>query len=209
MRINTINIQIVKNLGNYETLRIGAEWTPDSNQTINEAMAAGMAELNATADMLIGKKNAAPAAPAATAAQAAQAAPSAPSAPSAPAAPAAEAEPDALDKLNMEKDGDKRELITLSQPTKFNKTLSRMAAGIAVKKVCEHFRFDKDTLAIVRAMLDGKRVTLSFTDDAFAALVAAVEKQKDIAKICEYIQFADEQTASTWQLALNMCNPKK
>ena len=98
MRINTINIQIVRNLGNYETLRIGAEWTPDGNQTLTDAMQQGMAELNACADALIKAKaqpaTAVPAAPATAAtaapAPAATAAPAAP-APAATAAPAAPA----------------------------------------------------------------------------------------------------------------------
>lgn len=67
MRINTINLQIVRNLGNYEALRIGAEWTPDGNQTLTDAMQQGMAELNACADVLIKAKVQAPAAPAAPA----------------------------------------------------------------------------------------------------------------------------------------------
>ena len=96
MRINTINIQIVRNLGNYETLRIGAEWTPDGNQTLTDAMQQGMAELNECVDALIkAKAQPAPAATAATA-PAAPAAPAAPvsTAPAATAAPAETQKPD-------------------------------------------------------------------------------------------------------------------
>lgn len=218
MRLQTINLQLVKNLGNYESLRIGAEWTPDSNQTIDEAMAAGMAELNAAADILLGKKNPTPA-PAPEKPAAAAAAASAPAndaqkeaeeeqakEEAAAAAASAAQEPDALDKLNAEREDDKRELVTLQQPSKFNKTLGRIAAGIALEKVFEHFRFDADTLAIIRAMQEGKRVTLAFGDKAFEALVKAVEQKKDIAKICEYLQFADQQTSNAWDLAIKMCN---
>lgn len=210
MRLQTINLQIVKNLGNYETLRIGAEWTPDSNQSMDEAMAAGMAELNAAADALLGKKKPAPT-PAAQAAPAQAAAPANDAQAEAEAEQvkeeaAAEPEPDALDKLNAEREDDKRELVTLQQPSKFNKTLGRIAAGISLEKVFEHFRFDADTLAIIRAMQEGKRVTLAFGDKAFEALVKAVEQKKDIAKICEYLQFANQQTSEAWDLAIKMCN---
>lgn len=214
MRLNIINLQIVKNLGNFETLRIGAEWTPDSNQTIDEAMAAGMAELNAAADILLGKKKPAqapapekPAEAAAPANDAQKEAEEEQAKEEAEAEAAAAApEPDALDKLNAEREDDKRELVTLQQPSKFNKTLGRIAAGIALEKVFEHFRFDADTLAIIRAMQEGKRVTLAFGDKAFEALVKAVEQKKEIAKICEYLQFADKQTSEAWDLALKMCN---
>ena len=216
MRLNIINLQIVKNLGNYETLRIGAEWTPDSNQTLDEAMAAGMAELNAAADVLLGKKKPAQtpapekpaeaAAPANDAQKEAEAEQAKAAAVAAAAAAAAATEPDALDKLNAEREDDKRELVTLQQPSKFNKTLGRIASGIALEKVFEHFRFDADTLSIIRAMQEGKRVTLAFGDKAFEALVKAIEQKKDIAKICEYLQFADQQTSNAWDLALKMCN---
>lgn len=204
MRLNTINLQIVKNLGNYETLRIGAEWTPDSNQTLVEAMAKGMEELNATADMLTGKKSAP--------AQAAHAEkkPEPKPEPQPSAAPEKkEDEPDALDMLNAGTEGDGRELVTLAQPSKFNKTLGRIMAGVSIEKVCEHFKFDPDTLAIIRAYLEKNRVTLAFGDPAFELLIKAVEAQKDIANICNYIQFADQNTANAWQLALNLCNAKK
>ena len=212
MRLNIINLQIVKNIGNFESLRIGAEWTPDSNQSIDDAMAEGMAELKAAADILLGKKNPAqapsPEKPAETAAPAndAQKEVEEKQAKASAAAAAAAPEPDALDKLNAEREDDKRELVTLQQPSKFNKTLGRIAAGISLEKVFEHFRFDADTLAIIRAMQEGKRVTLAFGDKAFEALVKAVEQKKEIAKICEYLQFADNQTSEAWDLAIKMCN---
>lgn len=207
MRINTINLQIVRNLGNYETLRIGAEWTPDSNQTLADAMAAGMAELNATADMLTGKKSA-PAAAAPAAPQAAKPEPKAEAAAQAAEQPASKAEPkpDALDGMNAEKEGDTRELLTLAKAAKFNNLLGRIAAGVEVAKTFDHFRYDQDTLAILRAAVNGTRVTLAFGDDAFTALVKAVEEQKDITNVCGFVQFADQNTANAWDLAVKMCN---
>lgn len=206
MRINTINLQIVRNLGNYETLRIGAEWTPDSNQTLADAMAAGMAELNATADMLTGKKTA----PAAAAAPAAKPEPKAEAAAQASEQPAAKAEPrpDWLDGMNAEKEGDTREMLTLAKAGKFNNVLGRIAAGVEVAKTFDHFRYDQDTLAILRAAVNGTRVTLAFGDNAFAALVKAVEEHKEITNICNAIQFANQGTANAWDMAIKMCNDK-
>lgn len=229
MRINTINLQIVRNLGNYESLRIGAEWTPDSNQTLADAMAAGMAELNATADMLTGK-TAAPAAkpandPNAQAIAQAVAEGDAEKAaklldkaltekPAAEqAAPAAEQQaaeedpqPDELDDMNAEKEGDTREMLTLAKAAKFNNVLGRIAAGVEVAKTFDHFRYDQDTLAILRAAVNGTRVTLAFGDNAFTSLVKAVEEQKDITNVCGFVQFADQNTANAWDLAVKMCN---
>lgn len=213
MRINTINLQIVRNLGNYEALRIGAEWTPDSNQTLADAMAAGMAELNATADMLTGKKSApavaaAPAAPAAAAKPEPKAEAAAQAAAPAAEQTAAKAEPqpDALDGMNAEKEGDTREMLTLAKAAKFNNVLGRIAAGVEVAKTFDHFRYDQDTLAILRAAVNGTRVTLAFGDNAFTALVKAVEEQKDITNVCGFVQFADQNTANAWDLAVKMCN---
>lgn len=218
MRINTINLQIVRNLGNYETLRIGAEWTPDSNQTLADAMAAGMAELNATADMLTGKKTAPAAKPAndtiaqaiaeGDAEKAAKELDKALTEKPAAEQPAekAELQPDALDGMNAEKEGDTREMLTLAKAAKFNNVLGRIAAGVEVAKTFDHFRYDQDTLAILRAAVNGTRVTLAFGDPAFTALVKAVEEQKDITNVCGFVQFADQNTANAWDLAVKMCN---
>lgn len=218
MRINTINLQIVRNFGNYETLRIGAEWTPDSNQTLADAMAAGMAELNATADMLTGKKTAPAAKPAndpiaqaiaeGDAGKAAKELDKALTEKPAAEQPAekAELQPDALDGMNAEKEGDTREMLTLAKAAKFNNVLGRIAAGVEVAKTFDHFRYDQDTLAILRAAVNGTRVTLAFGDNAFTALVKAVEEQKDITNVCGFVQFADQNTSNAWDLVVKMCN---
>lgn len=211
MRVNTINLQIVRNLGNFESIRIGAEWTPDSNQTLADAMAAGMAELNATADMLTGKKNA-PAAAAAPAAPAAAAKPEpkaeAAAQAAAPAAeqPAAKAEsqPDAFESMNAERENDTREMLTLANAKKFNSVIGRIMAGVDIVKVCDYFRFDADALAIIRAAKTNTRVTLAFGDPAFSALIKAIEEQKDITNICNCIQLADQNASNAWELACKM-----
>lgn len=38
MKTNTINLQIVINCGNYESLRLGGEWTKDAEQTDADAL---------------------------------------------------------------------------------------------------------------------------------------------------------------------------
>ena len=46
MKPKTINIQIVKNLGNYETIRIGGEWELNG-ESVEHATQQALAELNA------------------------------------------------------------------------------------------------------------------------------------------------------------------
>lgn len=210
MRINTINLQIVRNLGNYETLRIGAEWTPDSNQTLAEAMAAGMAELNETADILTGKKAAQAAVqsnnPVAQAVAEGNSEKVAKELDKALTEQQAPGFVDALDEMNDEKEGDAREVVTLAKAAKFNNVLGRLAAGVDVETIFKYYRFDEDTLAIFRAAIDGQRVTLTFGDKAFEQLIKAIEGQKNISNICGFIQFADQNTANAWELAIKMCN---
>lgn len=46
MKAKTINVQIVKNCGNYESIRIGGEWELNG-ESIEQATQAALAELNA------------------------------------------------------------------------------------------------------------------------------------------------------------------
>ena len=174
MRINTINIQIVRNLGNYETLRIGAEWTPDGNQTLTDAMQQGMAELNACADALIKAKaqpaTAVPAAPATAAtaapAPAATAAPAAP-APAAPAAPAETQKPDdeqfddefckewqltpeivAQLKNPTAPDGTQKMVVDIYSKN-LQKTCKRLEAGVELTKALEWIAPDEKAFAVM------------------------------------------------------------
>ena len=163
MRINTINIQIVRNLGNYETLRIGAEWTPDGNQTLTDAMQQGMAELNECADALI-KAKAQPA-PAATAATA----PAAPvsTAPAATAAPAETQKPDdeqfdyefckewqltpeivAQLKNPNAPDGTKKMVVGMDSKN-LQKTCKRLEAGVELTKALEWIAPDDKAFAVL------------------------------------------------------------
>ena len=224
MRTNTINLQIVRNLGNYESLRIGAEWTPDSNQTLAEAMAAGLAELNDAADILMGKKEPTPeqkrAEDAKKGGEAVQeflerqfnagqeAAANGANEEQAEQTEQEEKQTDQLDQLNMQRENDQRELLTLATAKKFNGILGRLAAGVELGKVFEPFRFGEDALAIMRAATKGERLKLAFGDPAFEALIKAIEAKKDITNICNYILLADENTANAWNLAIKMCNSK-
>jgi len=45
MELKTINVQIVKNIGNYETIRIGGEWSTDGND-LTTAIKQATNELN-------------------------------------------------------------------------------------------------------------------------------------------------------------------
>lgn len=46
MKAKTINVQIVKNCGNYESIRIGGEWELNG-ESLEQATQAALAELNA------------------------------------------------------------------------------------------------------------------------------------------------------------------
>lgn len=46
MKALTVNVQIVKNLGNYETIRLGCEWSVDDGETLESCIKAGTKELN-------------------------------------------------------------------------------------------------------------------------------------------------------------------
>lgn len=166
MRVNTINIQIVRNLGNYETLRIGAEWTPDGNQTLTDAMQQGMAELNACADALIkAKAQPAPTEPAAPAATE-PAAPAAPE-PAAPAAPAETKKPDdeqfdyefckewqltpeivAQLKNPTAPDGTKKMVVGMESKN-LQKTCKRLEAGVELTKALEWIAPDEKAFAVM------------------------------------------------------------
>ena len=59
MKLTTINVQIVRNLGNYESVRLGGEWTIDK-ENATDAFAAAERELLAIADQLHPKAGAVP-----------------------------------------------------------------------------------------------------------------------------------------------------
>jgi hypothetical protein len=46
MKAKTINVQIIKNCGNYESIRIGGEWELNG-ESVEQATQAALAELNA------------------------------------------------------------------------------------------------------------------------------------------------------------------
>lgn len=84
---------------------------------------------------------------------------------------------------------------------KFNTALGRIAAGVKFETVFEHYRFDADALAILRAFCKGERVTLKSDDSAFPVLIKAIEEKRNIENICKAIQFADKDTAAVWDCA--------
>ena len=46
MKMEKINAQITKNLGNYESVRIGGEWSIDENENPEHAYLSALAQLN-------------------------------------------------------------------------------------------------------------------------------------------------------------------
>lgn len=47
MEIKTINLQLTKNIGNYESIKLGGEWSLDANEDINAAMVEADEQLKA------------------------------------------------------------------------------------------------------------------------------------------------------------------
>lgn len=141
MRVNTINLQMVINLGNYETLRVGAEWTPDSNQTMEEAMLAADKELRESASALLqargGVEKTAPVQQPAAPANVAPAAQNEPEKKDAAAAPA----PEAKTETPAADPKDDRELLTFENP-KLQKVIKRIEAGVSLDTVAQYYRFD-------------------------------------------------------------------
>lgn len=52
MKQTTINAQITKNLGNYESVRLGGEWSIDENENPEQAYRSALAQLNKVFDEL-------------------------------------------------------------------------------------------------------------------------------------------------------------
>lgn len=52
MKQTTINAQITKNLGNYESVRLGGEWSIDEGENIEQAYRSALAQLNQVFDEL-------------------------------------------------------------------------------------------------------------------------------------------------------------
>lgn len=55
MEAKTINLQIVVNLGNYESVRLGGEWTLNG-ESMQEAFASALSELKSSAEELYPKQ---------------------------------------------------------------------------------------------------------------------------------------------------------
>lgn len=56
MKAKTINLQLVKNVGNYESVRLGGEWSLDKDEDMNKAMTKAYDELNEAFAILMQQK---------------------------------------------------------------------------------------------------------------------------------------------------------
>lgn len=143
MRTNTLNLQVVVNLGNYETLRLGAEWTPEDGKSWSDSMREADAELRTIASRIVEERKQAPVAPAT------------PVVPVAPVAPVEEQKVNITELPAAEEDvpivaehEDTRELITKDSP-KFAKILKRIEQGVVLDKVLQYYRFDETAQNVV------------------------------------------------------------
>lgn len=137
MRTNTINLQLVFNLGNYETMRIGAEFTPDSTQDFTSAMKEADKMLREAAAAIMNKQTE----PGQVTEQPKV---------EQPAKETAET-PDA-NKIEKEQE-DTRELLTFNSK-KFAQVVKRIEAGVPLATVEQHFRFDKEATKLVAELCE-------------------------------------------------------
>ena len=112
--IKTLNLQIVCNIGNYESIRVGAEFTPDSKHTIQENMQQVDTILRDSVRVIL-EERANTANPVKPCAQSATLLPGAAQAPAAPApAPAPAQEPARPAAKKAAPANDERELLTFA-----------------------------------------------------------------------------------------------
>lgn len=143
MRTNTINLQLVFNLGNYETMRIGAEFTPDSTQDFTSAMKEADKMLREAAAAIMNK----------------QAEPEQVKEQSKGEQPVKVVEPakepsETPDANKIEKEPeDTRELLTFNSK-KFAQVVKRIEAGVPLATVEQHFRFDKEATKLVAELCE-------------------------------------------------------
>lgn len=141
MKLNTINLQVVINLGNYETMRLGAEWTPDENQTLDEAMAMADRELrDAAAKVLDERKNPQPQPTRQQAIEAEE--------------QTAKVEAEAAKSAeNPDLEEDARELVAFNTK-KFANIIKRIEAGVPLSTVEQHFKFDAEGTRLVAELCE-------------------------------------------------------
>lgn len=129
MKPITINVQISKCPKQYESVRLGGEWTVDEGETAEQVMAAALAELNKFYAESQAPKPKADPAPATPAAAAAAAAP----------APAA----------------DKKKPLSFGKDTKTIQAIcKRIEAGTPLDKVLEFYEPDEQTMAVLKLAAD-------------------------------------------------------
>lgn len=207
MKTNTINLQYCVNLGQYNTMRIGAEFTPDEQQTFEDAMheademlrnqiAAMCEQMRVEIPTCYNRKK--PSQARKEVEQALEAA---------DGTKLANAIDNVLTDLRnlntIRATGEARELVTMEQPRKLNTIVKRMHGGVTVDKVFDHYRFDDDALALINAQYTNTPIEVDGLSKMYEALLNAARAGKDIAELLTLVRF-DEKTMATWNLALNL-----
>lgn len=136
MRPITLNLQIVVNIGNYESLRLGAEWTPDYS---SKTLTSGEYQLENAAEMIAADRQLREMASAIIDArkQPTQ------------AAQAIAAKETTASKTNAPQTA-KKELLTLAHP-QLQKIVKRIESGVKLEKVFEYYDADEQAMNVLRA----------------------------------------------------------
>lgn len=123
MKTKTLNLQIVVNLGNYESLRLGAEWTPDNSQDLVAEMHAADLELRKAAAAIIDARKAEKASAVQT---------------TAPTEKAPQTQ-ESVQKKPLRFDSQELQSI-----------IKRMEAGVPLERVLQHYEPDEQALNVLK-----------------------------------------------------------
>lgn len=129
MKAKTINVQIVKNLGNYETIRLGGEWELNG-ENLQDAIRAAVEEL----EQVWSKPKSAP-----------QSAPN----------PAEVETPAPVEKAPQIAENGKK-LVRFKEEAKILRAIVKRAQedkAVTLETVCEHYELDEDAQKCVEAAI--------------------------------------------------------
>lgn len=134
MKAKTINVQIVKNLGNYESIRIGGEWELNG-ENLQDAIRAAVEELEQSWSKPKAEPKVEP-----------------------KVEPKAETkvEPKAEPKAEPKKDPDGRTFVRFKEDAKILQAIVTRVTkdkSVTLETVCEHYSFDDDAMKTLQAAI--------------------------------------------------------
>lgn len=131
MKTTSLNLQIVVNIGNYESLRLGAEWTPDKTEpNIAEEMQKADAVLREAAQKIIEQRH--------KEQKEAQS-----------AAQQVTAKEKITEEGNAHQTAEKKQKLTIATPC-FQKILKRIESGVKIETVLQYYEPDDEAMKVLK-----------------------------------------------------------